>query len=250
MSRLELEIAWRYLRSRGGSRLFSFISIIAIGGVLVGVSALIVINGVMTGMQTDLRDKILVGSPDLRVLTFGDDLKMPGWQDVLAKVQKQPGIVAAAPFVLTQGLASAGHVYSEGVFVEGIEPEGRGVAQVTTVRQTAKEGDFRFASEDGTGHGAVLGKDLADRLDLNIGDRFTLISPAGTKFNAAVGAFIPRAYQFQVTGIFDTGMYEYDNSYIYISLDAAREYAGLGDAVTGIEARTTSRWMPAPLASR
>ena len=76
MTRLELGIAWRYLRSRGGTRLFSFISAIAIGGVIVGVSALIVINGVMTGMQDDLRDKILIGSPDIRVLTFGDDLRM------------------------------------------------------------------------------------------------------------------------------------------------------------------------------
>jgi lipoprotein-releasing system permease protein len=193
-------------------------------------------------MQTDLRDKILVGSPDLRVLTFGDDLKMPDWQSTLAKVLKQPGIVAAAPFVLTQGLASAGHDYPEGVFVEGIEPATTGVPQVTTIRQTAKQGDFRFASEDGTGHGAVIGQKLAERLDLNLGDRLTLISPAGMKFNAAVGAIVPRVYTFEVTGIFETGMYEYDNSYIYISLDVAREYAGLGSAVTGIEARTTSRY--------
>ncbi|HVP71467.1 MAG TPA: hypothetical protein VMS45_09080, partial [Gemmatimonadaceae bacterium] len=79
MTRLELAIAWRYLRSRGTSRLFSFISMIAIGGVVVGVSALIVINGVMTGMQSELREKILVGSPDLRVLSFGEDLRLDHW---------------------------------------------------------------------------------------------------------------------------------------------------------------------------
>jgi len=68
MSRLELGIAWRYLRSRRGSKLLSLISVIAIGGVVVGVSALIVIMGVMTGLQNDLREKILIGSPDIRVL--------------------------------------------------------------------------------------------------------------------------------------------------------------------------------------
>ena len=163
MSRLELSIAWRYLRSRGSARLFSFISVIAIGGVLVGVSALIVINGVMTGMQTDLREKILVGSPDLRVLTFGDDLVLKEWQPTLARVRHNPHIVAAAPFVLTQGLATAnGHSYAEGVFVEGIPPAGPGVPDVTTIRRHAVTGDFRFASEDGERRGAVLGKRLSD----------------------------------------------------------------------------------------
>ena len=242
MSRLELSIAWRYLRSRGSARLFSFISVIAIGGVLVGVSALIVINGVMTGMQTDLREKILVGSPDLRVLTFGDDLKVDNWQPTLARVRRNPRVVAAAPFVLTQGLATAGHDYAEGVFVEGIPPAGPGVADVTSIRKHASTGDFRFATEDGERRGAVLGKRLAERLNVFPGSKLTLISPAGVKFNASVGGYVPRVYQFEVTGVFETGMYEYDNSYVYVDLDQAKQFAGLGDAVTGIEARTTNRW--------
>ncbi|HEV7706350.1 MAG TPA: FtsX-like permease family protein, partial [Gemmatimonadaceae bacterium] len=242
MSRLELSIAWRYLRSRGSARLFSFISVIAIGGVLVGVSALIVINGVMTGMQTDLREKILVGSPDLRVLTFGDDLKVDNWQPTLARVKRNPRIVAAAPFVLTQGLATAGHDYAEGVFLEGIPPAGPGVADVTTIRKHATTGDFRFATEDGQHRGAVLGKRLAERLNVYPGSKLTLISPAGVKFNAAAGGYVPRLYQFEVTGVFETGMYEYDNSYVYVDLDQAKEFAGIGNAVTGIEARTRNRW--------
>ena len=104
MSTLELSIAWRYLRSRRGSKLLSLISLIAIGGVVVGVSALIVIIGVMNGLQHDLREKILVGSPDIRVLTLrrrhGD--RRTGSR-CSTKVQQQPGVVAAAPFVLTQG---------------------------------------------------------------------------------------------------------------------------------------------------
>ena len=83
MSRLELGIAWRYLRSRRGSKLLSLISVIAIGGVVVGVSALIVIMGVMNGLQDDLREKILIGSPDIRVLTFGADMVMKDWEPVL-----------------------------------------------------------------------------------------------------------------------------------------------------------------------
>jgi lipoprotein-releasing system permease protein len=124
MTRLELAIAWRYLRSRRGSRLLSLISVIAIGGVLVGVSALIVIMGVMNGLQTDLREKILIGSPDIRVLSYGEDLKIADWRQVLARVRRQPGVVAAGPFVMTQGIATAGHDYREGVQIVGIPPAG------------------------------------------------------------------------------------------------------------------------------
>ena len=86
MTRLELSIAWRYLRSRRGSRLLSLISVIAIGGVLVGVSALIVIMGVMNGLQRDLREKILVGSPDVHVLPYGDGMRMMDWRATRAAV--------------------------------------------------------------------------------------------------------------------------------------------------------------------
>src|SRR5215208_4116515 len=108
MKRLELQIAWRYLRSRRGSRLLSLISVIAIGGVMVGVSALIVIIGVMNGLQEDLREKILIGSPDIRVLAFGEDLKMTDWRQALEKVRAHPGVVSAAPFVMLQAGVNAG----------------------------------------------------------------------------------------------------------------------------------------------
>jgi lipoprotein-releasing system permease protein len=241
MSRLELSIAWRYLRTHRGSRLLSFISVIAICGVVVGVSALIVIIGVMNGLQNDLRDKILVASPDLRVVKFGEDLTMSNWQEALTKVQQQPGITAAAPFVITQGLIQRkGNTYNEGVLVSGIEPAGRGVAEVTDIRQYATAGDFRFASSDGQHRGAVLGKGLAERLTAFPGDTVVMVSPA-SKMNPALGTIVPRYVSFEVTGIFETGMYEYDNRYVYISLDAARDFAGLGEAVTGIEARTDTR---------
>ena len=98
---LEFSVAWRYLRSRRGSKLLSFISMIAIGGVIVGVSALIVVMGVMNGLQRDLREKILVGSPDIRVLTYGQDLTIANWKPQLQKVRKTPGVVSAARTVAT-----------------------------------------------------------------------------------------------------------------------------------------------------
>jgi lipoprotein-releasing system permease protein len=242
MTKLELQIAWRYLRSRRGSKLLSLISIIAIGGVLVGVSALIVIIGVMNGLQHDLREKILVGSPDIRVLSYGEGLKISDWPQTLDKVRKQPGVVAAAPFVLTEALMTTGRDYAGGVYVVGILPAGRGVPDVTTIRSHATNGDFRFASADGQRRGAVLGRLLAARFNKWPGDTINLVSAAGAKMNAVTGGLVPKIEQFEVTGILSTGMYEYDNAYVFIALDKAQELAGLGDGVTGIEVKTTDRW--------
>lgn len=250
MSKLELQIAWRYLRSRRGSKLLSLISIIAIGGVLVGVSALIVIIGVMNGLQHDLREKILVGSPDIRVLRYGEDLKISDWPQTLEKVRKQPGVVTAAPFVLTEALMTAGHDYAGGVYVEGILPAGRGVPDVTTIRAHAISGDFRFASSDGQQRGVVLGKLLAARFNKWPGDSVNFLSAGGGKINAVTGGFVPRVERFEVTGIVSTGMYEYDNAYAFVALDKAQELAGLGEGVTGIEVKTTDRWQASAVASQ
>jgi lipoprotein-releasing system permease protein len=250
VTKLELQIAWRYLRSRRGSKLLSLISIIAIGGVLVGVSALIVIIGVMNGLQHDLREKILVGSPDIRVLSYGEDLKITDWRTVLAKVRKQPGVVTAAPFVLTEALMTAGHDYAGGVYVVGLQPQARGVPDVTTIRSHTTQGDFRFASTDGQHRGVVLGKLLALRFNKWAGDSINLLSAGRGKMNPVTGGFVPRVETFEVTGIVSTGMYEYDNSYAFIALDKAQTLADLGDGVTGIEVKTADRWQAATVASR
>ncbi len=249
-TRLELGIAWRYLRSRRGSRLLSFISLIAIGGVIVGVSALIVVMGVMNGLQRDLREKILIGSPDVRVLPYGEDLKVPDWKNLLTRVKTDPGVVAAAPFVLTQGLVSAGHDYREGAYIAGIEPSGRGVDSVTSIRQHAIDGDFRFASSDGQQRGVVIGRLLAAKLNAYPGDTIAVNTLSGTKVNQVTGSIVPIARQLEVTGVFETGMYDYDNGYIFVALATAQELAGLDSAVTGIEVRTTDRWAAKDVAIR
>jgi lipoprotein-releasing system permease protein len=242
MTKLELSVAWRYLRSRRGSRLLSLISVIAIGGVIVGVSALIVIIGVMNGLQTDLREKILIGSPDIRVLTYGEDLSMTGWNATLAKVLRQPGVIAAAPFVHGQAIVTAGHNYTEGVFVMGIEPDHPGIRPVARIRETAIGGNFTFRSADGQHRGVVLGSRLADRLGVVAGaDSITLISAGTGKVNPVTGTLTPHIEKLEITGVFKTGMYEYDNSYVFMALDEAQQLSQLGTSVTGIEVKTKTR---------
>lgn len=250
MRRLELAIAWRYLRSRRGSKLLSLISVIAIGGVVVGVSALIVIMGVMTGLQNDLREKILIGSPDVRVLSFGPDLVLRQWTPVLDSVRRTPGVVAAAPFVLTKALVGAGHKYSDGAYVMGILPQGEEGTPVTSIRSYATAGDFRFATADGRRRGAVIGARLANRLGVYPGVDSITLTTVGTEVSPVTGYPVPREIHLEVTGVFDTGMYEYDNGYIFVALPVAQELAGLGGDVTGLEVRTRDRWEAPAVARR
>ena len=242
MSRLELGIAWRYLRSRRGSKLLSLISVIAIGGVVVGVSALIVIMGVMTGLQNDLREKILIGSPDVRVLTMGSDMVMKNWEPVLTKVRAERGVVAAAPFVMTKAIVGSGHKFNDGAFVMGILPADSG-KPVTTIRSFATAGDFSFRTQDGKRRGAVLGARLAERLAVYPGIDSVTLTTVGTEVSPVTGTFVPKEMRLEVTGLFNSGMYEYDNQYLFVSLEVAQELAGLGQDVTGLEVATTDRWI-------
>lgn len=248
MTRLELSIAWRYLRSRRGSRVLSLISVIAIGGVLVGVSALIVIMGVMNGLQRDLREKILVGSPDVHVLPYGDGMRMTNWRETRDAVAAVPGVVRAAPFVSTQGMVRNMARYMTGTQVMGIQADGVPGADVTSIRSHAILGDFRFTRDSVSFPGAVLGKLLASKLNAFPGDTIVLVGAAGLDMNASTGAIIPRLDSAVVSGVFETGMYEYDNAYLYLELAAAQRFAGLGDDVTGIEVRAVDRWQAPALA--
>jgi lipoprotein-releasing system permease protein len=240
VSRLELSMAWRYMRSRRGSRLLSLISVIAVAGVVVGVSALIVIIGVMNGMQRDLRDKILMASPDIRVLPWGADMVMPDWRRTLDQVRKDPGVVAAAPFVLVNAIASPRSRFVHPVAVIGLPPADSG-GEVTQIRQTATAGDFSFRTEDGK-RGAVLGTRLASTLGVTPGiSTIDLITVDMTKMDPTTGVPGYRLESFLVTGIFQTGMYEYDNGFVFVDLAAAQSLARLDTMVTGIEVRTPSR---------
>ena len=234
---LDLRVAMRYLRSRRSSRLISLITVIAVGGVTIGVMALVIVLGVMNGMQNDLREKILVVNPHLRVLTYGEGLRLDDWSKVLGQVKRASGVEAAAPFVMTQGLISAGHDYAEGVMVIGVESD-TGSRAVTSLPHYFTKGDltFRTTRTDVEG-GVAIGTRLSTKLTAYPGDVITMVAPAGSQFNRSLGAFVPKYRRYEVTGLFETGMYDYDNSYVLMSRQAAQDFAGLGGAVTGIEVR-------------
>jgi lipoprotein-releasing system permease protein len=249
-SRLEWRIAARYLRSRRTTSVASLNTLISTGGVAVGVMALIVVLGVMNGLRNDLRERILVANPHLRILTYGAGLRMDDWQGALVQIRKEPGVVAAAPEVITQSLITTGHDYAEGVQVMGFDPDTGRVA-VTTLPKAITKGDLSFkTSRLGVDGGIILGSRLAGRLGASPGDVVKLVSPASTKVNSALGYAVPRFWVFEVTGLFDTGMYQYDNQFVVMNRQTAQRFAGLGDAVSAIEVRVADPWQAPAIGER
>ena len=241
-SALERRIARRYLQGGRKRRGASLQSIIATGGVAVGTMALVVVLGVMNGIRDELRARILIGSPHLRVLTYGNGLRVDDWRTALATVRADSDVVAAAPEVLSQSILTAGADYVVAVNVIGLDPD-TGTASVTTLSQAVVEGDLLFhtrrATEgtDGVEGGIVIGRRLAAKLNAHVGDVVLLIPPTAARINPALGLSVPRMWRFEVSGLFDTGMYQYDDQFVLMPLVVAQRFAGLDSAVSAIQVR-------------
>ena len=248
-SPLERRIARRYLKSRRSRKGASLITMISTGGVAVGVMALVIVLGVMNGLADDLRERILVASPHLRILTFGAGLRLDDWQRIMKEVAEEPGVVAVTPEVLTESVINAGHDYFEGVQILGLEPD-TGTASVTTLPSSLIRGDLSFKALPGLDGGVLLGNRLAARLSVVPGDTVTLVPPTGFKVNPALGVAIPRYWRFEVTGLFDTGMFQYDNKLVVMSREVAQRFTGLGSAVSGLAVRAADPWKAPELGKR
>ena len=232
---IEWFIARRYLASRKGVRFLSLITLIAIGGVTVGVTALIVVTAVMSGLQRDLRDKYLGTNPHVWLTTYGEGLRLEGWQGVLSRINEVDGIAAAAPFVQTAVAMVKPNIHSEPGVLRGIDPDVEGEAITEIVNQIRSE-EFDFGPTQSGYPPLIVGDALAERFQAHSGAIIDVLSLQGANVNV-MGMLSPTARKFEVVGRFRTGMYEYDNSYMYTTLEAAQEIAGLGTAVTGIEIR-------------
>ncbi len=145
--------------------------------------------------------------------------------------------MAAAPEVISQAGITAGQDYGEGVNLLGFDPD-TGAMSVTSLPSALEKGDLSFrATQPGVDGGSLLGTRLAGRLSVYPGDVITLVPVTQVKTNAALGVAVPRFWKFEVTGLFDTGMFQYDNQFVVMSLATAQRFTGLGDAVSGIAVR-------------
>ena len=220
----EIFIARRYLRSARGNRFVSFISVTSMAGVAVGVAVLIVVLSVMNGFEQELRERILSMTAHATISGFNGGIEH--WQDLEAKVRGSRQVIAAAPYIEDQAMLIAGRE-SSAAMIRGVLPEQE--RQVSTIEGRMQAG--RLQDLVPGQYGIVLGAELAKALQVGVGDTVVMVIAQG---NVTPVGVMPRMRRFKITGIFAAGMYEYDRSFAYISLqDAARLYR-LGDDVTGL----------------
>lgn len=233
--RMELFLASRYLSARSGSRFMNLITIIAIGGICVGVMALIVVIGVMSGLQHEVRDRILGTNPHIMVLTFGEGLRLDDWREPLEGAREDAAVTVAEPFVYSEALVFQDVNYQQGFVLRGISQDAS-----ERLAEQLVVGSWEFEDTESGLPGIVLGFRLADRLLVYPGDTVSLVSAHGMELTAA--GFIPKFKKHEVVGLFRSGMYEYDNQMGYMSLLAAQDLLGLGDAVTGLALWVRDPW--------
>ncbi len=225
----ELFLGLRYLRARGQRTNLSLFVWIGIGGVFLGVAALIVVLAVMTGFQDGIRDKIIAANP--HILIFESSGRGVGDAAALAaRVRGMGGVKAVTPFVLQQALFTTPGGAAQGGLLRGVDFNAAGMA--ADIRSQLRVGNLAPLARGEPS--ILLGRELARNLGVVPGDLITAISPQGAL--TAVG-MLPRMRRYRVAGTIEIGMYEYDSTTAYVALPVAQEFAGLGDRVTGVEVK-------------
>jgi len=231
----ELFIGGRYLRAKQKQAFISLITILSIGGVAVGVMALIVVIAVMTGFESDLKSRILGGQSQVMLMRHGG--AFTAYREILREVEKIKGVEAATPFILSQIMLRAKHG-ATGAVLRGIDPESAGRVMKTLQQVDLPDPGASKPSQSSPSDipGIVLGRELARNLGVIDGDAIYLISPRGVI--SPIG-HVPAMKQFRVTGFFESGMYEYDQTFAFINIKDAQKIMRMADAVSGLDIRVT-----------
>ena len=249
--RYEFFIGFRYLQSRRRERFISLITVISVLGVMIGVMTLNVVMAVMTGFEEALRDRLLGINAHVAVVKPGDVLQ--GYRELAQRVMKEDGVVAAAPLVYGQVMVTSGKRVA-GVVVRGVDPD---LTQaVVDVGKYIKEGSLaelkqpHRVSVDGQTvelPGIILGSRLAGQLGVMVGNAVQLVSPLGTPTAFWV---MPKIRRYYVAGRFESGMLDYDNTLVYMSLPEAQKFFELGDVATTLEIRVRDVHQARQIATR
>lgn len=223
-STFERFVAFRYLRARRQEGFISVTAWFSFIGIALGVAALIIVMSVMNGFRHELIDRIIGMNGHLDIYSVSKSL--PQYQELTDDIKKLPGITGANPLVEGQAMATA-HNNAAGVIVHGMNATDLEARK--TISENIVRGHLHLFNHP---HSAIIGKKLAEKLGLILGDKISLVSPQG---NVTAFGTMPRTRTFEVVGVFDAGMIQYDSAFVFIPLDAAQKFFQLGDNVTGIE---------------
>ncbi|MBX3630957.1 MAG: lipoprotein-releasing ABC transporter permease subunit [Nitrosomonas sp.] len=234
MSPYELFIGLRYTRAKKRNHFISFISLISLLGITLGMTALITVMSVMNGFQKEVRARILGVASHVQISGF--DNQLTDWAFTATEASKHPDVVAAAPFVSAQAMVSYDQVV-HGAIVRGILPDKENtVADFAAMMISGELQDLRPGE-----FGIIIGMELARSLGAYHGDKIVLISPQGQVTPAGI---LPRLKQFTVVGIFEAGHFEYDSGLVLIHMnDAQKLYRMTDDAVSGVRLKLNDMFL-------
>ncbi len=223
---VSLFIALRYLRSRRNRGFISFITAIAILGVTLGVASLIITLSILDGFEKTITDNLVRFTAHMQLFAFqGQPLKE--YQETAHKVQARfPDVTAIAPYISREAMVRSEQDI-EGVLVKGIDPSNN----ISPITERLIAGSSDLNGRIDAVQGVIVGKRLADKLELKTGQRVLLFALPGVTWSLNQ----TRIMQFEVRGIYETGMAEFDESYIYMSLQSAQRLFQLGAAVSGFD---------------
>jgi lipoprotein-releasing system permease protein len=231
--RFEFFIAARYLRAKRRQAVIGAITVISIIGVTAGVASLIIALAITNGFSQDLQERLTSSTADVNLMRVAND-GIRNWRDLLARMEKQPHVVAASPVLYEEVLVSRG-ARSTGAVVKGVQPEYEN--KVSKLLKSVELGTADLLNADvrraeGELPPIVLGKEMADDVGASLGSTVLVVSPQGelTPFG-----LVPKYVRFKVVGIFHSGFYEYDKTWSFIRLDDAQQLFGLGDMISVIE---------------
>ncbi len=233
-------VALRYLRAKRKTRFISIITFISVAGVAVGVMALVVILAVMNGFEEEIHSRIIGINAHVILLRFGNE-PITGYDALADEIEEHPDVVAAAPFTYTKAVLQ-GYGGSDGAVVRGIDLARE--SRVTEILSNINPPLEDLETEPGGLPKIIVGDELAKRLRMSLGDTIVVASPFDRVLTPM--GFMPTIGRFELASLFSSGMYEYDQSLVYVDLEESQSFFGLGDGVIGIAVKITSPY-DAPL---
>lgn len=223
----ELFIAGKYLKAKRKEGFISLITFLSVAGVTVGVMALVIVIAVMSGAETDFRNRILGLEPHILVMNYSG--KFDTYSHVLTDLSRRKQVKGAAPILFAQAMVRSSHSFS-GVMVRGIDPD-KGFSLVKGFDPEQLKKVLGKKEKNGNLPGIILGRELANTIGVVEGDKVILMSPHGV---ISPMGHLPSMKRFVVTGTFDSGMYEYDSSLAYVHLSQAQQLIGVKDKISAI----------------
>ena len=224
----EFFLAFRYLRSRHKRRLARVTAFAAIVGIAMGVAALIVAFALANGFRNEMRDKILQGTAHISILR-SDGLPISDYESIAARVRQVNGVVDAAPTTYDGALAN-GATGSSYVVLRGVDTtSGRSTLPSHWIREGSFEGLFKSKADDAIPQ-CVIGNELAARLGVKTGDTIQLMLPNGANSSR----------RLKVAGIFSSGLFEFDSTWIYLPLETVSAFAGVNHSAVVVSVQVAN----------